>query len=414
MNSINRLPVLAVLALFWSTSLAARPLSLDEALRLAETHSPALSAALAQEQGARAAVESAAAYPNPELEVAGGVFRPRQTGGETGRSQTLSIAQPIEWPALRAARSHGAEAGILASRATLLQARLDLRARVKLAFYDNLRRAEELQVAQENRFLLQQIRNRVKLKVEVGEAPRYELVKAEAEALTADNAAKSAQLRLSQTRSALRVLLGVSLPDDIEPLPGASRSTEPPPLEILRSEMLARHPLLKTAQAEISRAQARVEVERNLRRPQPTVRLSSERDPESAVWRVGVSLPLPLWNHREGPIGEALAAQAQVEADNRRILDSLNAELEQTYARFQIARSQVETFESALLKEAENAMRVAEAAYRYGERSLLDYLDAQRTLRATRLDFLAARHELLAAQVEIERLRGASFSGETP
>lgn len=414
MNPIQQLLTLLCLAASWSAPVAARPLSLEEALHLAEAHSPALSAALAQEQGAQAAVESAAAYPNPELEVAAGHFRPRQAGGETGGSQALSLAQPIEWPALREARRHGAQAGVRASAAALQQARLELRARIKQAFYDNLRRAEELQVAQENRELLEQIRNRVKLKVEVGESPRYELVKAEAEALTAANAAKSAQLRLTQARAALRALLGVTLPDDIEPLPGASLAPEPPPLEALRAEMLAQHPLLKTAQAEIARAEARVEAERSLRLPQPTVKLTSERDPESALWRVGVSLPLPLWNRREGSIGEALAGLRQAEAEHRRILAALGAELEQAHARYQIARSLVETFESALLKEAENALRVAEAAYRYGERGLLDYLDAQRTLRATRLDFLSARYELLAAQVEIERLRAIPLNGVHP
>lgn len=414
MKSKNALLTLACLAAVWAAPLWARPLTLNEALRLAEDHSPALSAALAMERGAQAALESAAAYPNPELEVATGTFRPRQPGSETGSSQAVSLAQPIEWPALRNARRHGAQAGIQASAAALLQARLALRARVKLAFYDTLRRAEELQVATENRELLEQIRNRVKLKVEVGEAPRYELVKAEAEALTAANAAKSAQLRITQARSALRALLGVNLPDDVEPLEEVRHTPEPPPLETLRSEMLAHHPLLKVAQAEAARAKARIEAERSLRLPQPTVKWSAERDPESALWRVGVSLPLPLWNRRDGPIGEALAGLNQAEAESRRILGELGTELEHAHARYQIARSLVETFESALLKEAESTLRVAEAAYRYGERGLLDYLDAQRTLRTTRLDFLNARYELLAAQVEIERLRGAPLSGETP
>ena len=50
-------------------------------------------------------------------------------------------------------------------------------------------------------------------------------------------------------------------------------------------------------------------------------------------------------------------------------------------------------------------MKVAEAAYRYGERGILDFLDAQRVLRTTRLDYLNARYELQAALIEIARLR---------
>jgi cobalt-zinc-cadmium efflux system outer membrane protein len=56
-------------------------------------------------------------------------------------------------------------------------------------------------------------------------------------------------------------------------------------------------------------------------------------------------------------------------------------------------------------------MKVAEAAYRYGERGIIDYLDAQRVLRTTRLDFLNARYELQAAMIEIERLRAVPSPG---
>jgi cobalt-zinc-cadmium efflux system outer membrane protein len=51
---------------------------------------------------------------------------------------------------------------------------------------------------------------------------------------------------------------------------------------------------------------------------------------------------------------------------------------------------------------------VAEAAYRFGERGILDYLDAQRTLRSIRNELNATRFELQAARIELERLRAES------
>ena len=50
---------------------------------------------------------------------------------------------------------------------------------------------------------------------------------------------------------------------------------------------------------------------------------------------------------------------------------------------------------------------VAEAAYRFGERGILDYLDAQRVFRAARNELIAARYELQLAVIEIERLRAS-------
>ena len=58
-----------------------------------------------------------------------------------------------------------------------------------------------------------------------------------------------------------------------------------------------------------------------------------------------------------------------------------------------------------IIKEAENALRVAQAAYRFGERGLIDVLDTQRVLRGILMDSLQARFDLQAAAAEIDRLR---------
>jgi cobalt-zinc-cadmium efflux system outer membrane protein len=49
---------------------------------------------------------------------------------------------------------------------------------------------------------------------------------------------------------------------------------------------------------------------------------------------------------------------------------------------------------------------VAEAAYRFGERGILDGLDAQRVLRSIRADLLDARYQLQAARIQLEYLAG--------
>jgi cobalt-zinc-cadmium efflux system outer membrane protein len=56
------------------------------------------------------------------------------------------------------------------------------------------------------------------------------------------------------------------------------------------------------------------------------------------------------------------------------------------------------------VREAEAALRVAEAAYRFGERGILEVLDAQRVLRSVRADLLQARFQVQAARVVLEQL----------
>jgi cobalt-zinc-cadmium efflux system outer membrane protein len=48
----------------------------------------------------------------------------------------------------------------------------------------------------------------------------------------------------------------------------------------------------------------------------------------------------------------------------------------------------------------------AEAAYRYGERGILETLDAQRQFRAVRNELIAARYAVALTRIELERLTG--------
>ena len=58
------------------------------------------------------------------------------------------------------------------------------------------------------------------------------------------------------------------------------------------------------------------------------------------------------------------------------------------------------------MREAEAAVRVAQAAYRFGERGILDVLDAQRVLRGVRADLIQARFQLQEARIKLDQLVG--------
>jgi cobalt-zinc-cadmium efflux system outer membrane protein len=104
--------------------------------------------------------------------------------------------------------------------------------------------------------------------------------------------------------------------------------------------------------------------------------------------------------------------QASLVAEQQRLL--LRGELDINYNRLLVARQQIAAYEGGLIRQAENALRVAESAFRYGERGFLEVLDAQRVLRTVRAEFLAARFDKQAAIVEIERLTASEFTGDAP
>jgi cobalt-zinc-cadmium efflux system outer membrane protein len=404
---------LFVAALVLAGPAAAQPvlLTVEQAVALAEEQSPRLRVQAAQTDIARAAIITARQYPNPEAELAAGPYRGRVDGVPNGTGGQVGLGQLIDLPSVRAPRIRAAEAALEAGEMGLAEFRLVLRNDVRQAFYDVLRRKAELELAQDNQRLLDDIRNRIQVRVNVGEAPKLELTRAEAEAQVAANQTASARLNVTRALGQLRATIGAQLGPNFDVAGSLPPTPSLPDISLLRQEMLTRYPALAQASAEIRRAEARVETERALRTPQPTVFARFDRDPETNRALLGLSVPIPVWNQRQGQIGEAVAARVQATAslDARRV--ALLGELEDAYARFQVASQQIAAFEGGLLKQAEAALRVAEAAYRFGERGFIEVLDAQRVLRSVRSDFLAAQYQRQQALIDLDQLRAVELQG---
>lgn len=393
---------------------AADPFTVEKALALAEQYNPQLRLAAAQTEGARAGILTARARPNPDLILGAGRQHATKDSAIPGAGQLLSFSQPIDLPSVRRARINAAEEGRASSEFALSEIRLAVRAAVRQTFYQVLRRKAEVELARDNLKLIEDLQRRIQVQVRVGEAARLELVRADAEVATARIAVRSAQLQLVNAVSALRAAVSAPLGENVNPVGQLDPPAVLPALETMREEVLEHHPALAQAQAEIRRATARLETEKAMRTPQPSLRADFERQPDLNLYRFGVSLPLPLWNRRRGEIGEAVAAlhQANAAAEVRRV--EIAAALERAYGLYQVAGQQVSAFEEGTLKEAEAALRAAEAAYRFGERGILEVLDAQRVLRTARQEFLNAQFDRQAALIELEQLQAFGPGGKKP
>ncbi len=355
--------LLLALAMPCASQTPSRSLTLDQALALAEKSSPRLRIAEAQLAAVQAAGVTAVQYPNPEAELLVGPHRARVAGASSGTAGSFALSQPLELPSVRAARASVAQSGVLSGLLAREDARLMLRTDVKLAYFDLIRRKAELDLQLDTQSLLEQVRRRIEVQVSVGEAPRLELSRVEAEVAGAVMVGNAARLRLTQATAALRLLIGLPQTESFEV-----------------SGVFPALPAL----------------------------------PDMRQLRFGFSLPLPLWNQRQGQIGEAQAALSQAAAVLEQRQIEFAAALEYALNRYRVAGEQVVAFDGGALRQAEAAVKVAEAAYRFGERGFIEVLDAQRVLRRLRLDFLEARYEQQAALVEIDRLRALDMREIAP
>ncbi|MDE2439853.1 MAG: TolC family protein [Betaproteobacteria bacterium] len=405
---VHRNKFLGLMAGAWISAAvhaAGQEYALPELERLAIESSHSMMATREQVAAARYAVQSARAFPNPEIEYLAGTARSRAAGSNAGDARSVTLTQPIDLPWVRASRIGAAEAGVQVGEAGLRAFEADLLANIRLRYFEVLRRNAELHNAREDVELMESVRSRIALRVDSGEAPRFELIKVDAEMLNAQKSLQAAGFRAEQARSLLRQSIGTGLPVDYS-LRGTLREVpDLPPIETVRQALPSDSPSLARSRAEVSRAERQLELERRQRWPSLAVKGGYDDDPDMRTSRLGVVLTVPLWDHRNGQVGEASAylARSRHELAAQEFL--LDQQLVVAYRQYEIAQAQVIALESGIVKQAESALSVAEAAYRFGERGFLEVLDAQRVFRAARAELIVARYELAAAWVEIERLR---------
>ncbi|WP_354683617.1 TolC family protein [Cupriavidus necator] len=378
--------------------------SLPQLLDMAQSTNKGVAAAEAGVDAASAAISSARAYPNPQVEVMYGRLSARQPGVTSGNAPSYAIVQKFDYPHQRSLREAMATRGLESSQAARQGFRADLAARVKMAYYEVLRRESELHAAEEDLAMMRQIHSRAKLRVEVGEAPRYELIKAETELLASQKSQQTAELRVNQAKAALRQQVGGAMPGQFSLAGTLGQPPEMPPLPVLRDTMTASNAELAQRRMELERARLGVDYQRSLRWPEVAVRASTDRQPDNNVSQIGLVMTIPLWDRRKGPVGEATAQATQALSALEAREFELTQELETAYRQYEITQAQVTALESGIVREAESALGVAEAAYRFGERGILDYIDAQRVLRGARNELIAAQYELQVAAIQIEKL----------
>ncbi len=387
---------------------AANTYTLVQVVDIALTQSPSVMIAKAQEDSAIASVTTAKSYLNPQLEFGAGPSRYRAGTNQTKDNWGVALSQTLEFSDVRRARREIAESGVKTAGFTSDLIRLELKVRVKNAFYNVLQKQEVLKLVEADQQLLQTVRDRVKLKTDIGESPKYELIKAETELLAAQRDYQAALVRVVESKALLRGLVGSGISNDFELSGQLPLSESLPRLDTLRDQ-ISQSPYLQQVRAAAEIAEAKLKLEESLRNPGLTLKAGVEQDPDLLQYRLGLAIPLPLWTNREGQIAEASANIRQVQAQLGDRELGLSRDLETAYQRYLIAKGQVNAFETGLLEQAQSVLKVTEAAYKFGERGILEYLDAQRTYRSVRKDYLAARYDYVAAMLEIERLIGAEL-----
>jgi cobalt-zinc-cadmium efflux system outer membrane protein len=172
------------------------------------------------------------------------------------------------------------------------------------------------------------------------------------------------------------------------------------------ARMMEQHPTIQRLLKSVEQSDWKIEFERQARVPTITVNGSYWREIGREAFQGGLSIPVPLWYRRQGEIASSLAAKHRDEAELLRTRNELGRAVYQHYQDVRTTAELIEVFDKGLLKQAQEALRLAQFSFQQGASSLLEVLDAQRVQRQTLLDYALARHDLSVSLARLEQAIG--------
>ncbi len=397
----------------------ASTLTVSAARDSARRVSPELTAAREAVAAAAARERQSSAFPNPALS-----YQREQTSGagQTNSQNIASVDQPIELGGLRSARSRAAMLRREAAEARLVatEAQLDL----------DVTRAYALAVAAERRatlarhatFAFARARSVSETRFAEGDVSGYAHRRISLEAARYAGLLAEALLAERTARLTLASLVGTTedslgsldLTFDVS-LAAVALAMTP---DSLRG-MAARHRAdLRVAilEAEAAAADARLVSRGRLPLPILSAGLKTEHSVGAGDFSgfvAGVSLPLPLWDRRQGAI-EAAGAEARREVAQAEIVRRRVArEVDEAVAGLRAIDEQLGLLRPQLGAESEAALNAAQVAYSEGEISLVEWLDAVRAYQEAESTYASLRAESIIRRAALDRAVGVSLSRES-
>ncbi len=379
------------------------PLTFQAALALALQNNAGLAAAKRAAAVRDAAVIAARQRPNPEFSF------------EITRDvphETIGLGLPFELGGKRARRIDLAREERLLADLEVRGALQSLRAGLRRSFYGLIAAEERVRLAEEVAGIARRVREAAQARFDEGDAPRLDVLEADLGLARA-----TADLELERSN---RVAASAALNAVLNRPPGQSLSVSgdlsagPPPLTPERAwEMAAAANIeIVSLHREIAIEGRRTDLLKAERVPTPVLQggavLNAPGEFNSGAF-AGLSVEIPLFSRNQGEIAQSTAATRQLEARLESTLRSVESLVFGSTARLEALRGQVAAYGKTIVPDAVTVESLAEESYKLGRAPLLTVLEAQRTLRDVRREYLQALADFQSAVAELEEIIGEPF-----
>jgi cobalt-zinc-cadmium efflux system outer membrane protein len=372
--------------------------TIDEVVRAAIVEHPLVEAARDRITAARGARQTAGVFSNPVATywVDNAAFPGQVVSLGVAREISTYVTVPLEPFYQRAPRIRRADADVKTAEIALVAARRAVALDAAHAFYRVALAQMSFEVAEQNRQGLERLVSYNRARVTEGATAELELIRAQVELDRVSTNVALADVDLTKARAELLPFLSHDLPPTAltllrvavpsvgnSPGPLAALSTFVKRAQDNRAEM-------QNARARVTAATTETSVQRALTVRQVGATFGFKRVEGENAMIAGISMPVPLFDRNRGEIqratGELLAAQEELTWTERAVV----AEMAGAYTAVQRLSTQVSALEHAFLDRADETNRITLAAYQEGAATLLQVLDAARTVADARLTYYRA------------------------
>jgi cobalt-zinc-cadmium efflux system outer membrane protein len=392
--------------------------TLDGAIQMALQHNHNLLAARTTVQQSEAQEITANLHPNPTvftdweylplIHPSGGIldYLHDSTEGDLGLSYLFERGHK------RQRRLEAAKDATAVTRSQVADNERSLTFQVAQLFINAQLAQSTLELAQQNLKSYQSTIDISESQYKSGGISENDYLKIKLQSLQFQQDVEQAQLAKAQALSDLRQLLGYeSVPAGY----GVAGAFDYQPLTFTLGDLLAKalanRPDLRAAVQGVAAAGSQHELAKADGKVDVTASGNYSHVNGTSAATFAVSVPLPIFNRNQGEIARTRSAITQAQQQQAATQGQALTDVRDAYEALESSNRLAQFFRGGALDTSQRNRDISEYAYRRGATSLLDYLDAERSYRATQL---AWRQTIAAYLNALEQLREAVGTRSLP
>src|SRR5271166_3474256 len=238
-----------------------------------------------------------------------------------------------------------------------------------------------------------------------GGLSKSDLLKIQVQTLQFQTDVTAARIARVQALGSLRQAMGFdSVPRDFDVAGDLAYKPITLKLEDLQARALKLRPDLQAAERSVDAAKSQIGLAKANAKQDVTFTFDYSHVNASNNGSFFFSIPLPIFNRNQGEVARTYFALTQSQFQQSAAEQQVLTDVRNAYEALLNSDEVVQLYEKGYLQQAQQSLDITQFSYQHGAASLLDFLDAERTYRATELSY---RQALATYMNAVEQLRQA-------